>query len=391
MAAAVAPGTLDIHSGGIDLAFPHHDNELAQSEAFYECNQWVNYFLHAGHVHIEGLKMSKSLKNFITIKDALSRYTARQLRIMFLQHQWHAPVYYKESSMTTAVAVESTFSNFFMTTAAHLRTASAAPECSVGGEELKLMGQLAKVQKQVHLFLCDNFDTPNVLLQLQELVTGCNVYLQHCRHPNSYVLRMVSGYVGKILRIFGVWEANSDDLSDGGMVGNQSQSKYDSILMPVLTAVALYRDQVRAAARIGGGEQKEDFLRASDELRDKLGQFGVVFEDQAGGKGTLVKLMDPAAVAKQRSEAADREAEKLARKLEMAKINETKLAAKIAKAQVIPAEMFRDPSLYSQWDENGVPTHDATGLELGKNARKKLLKEFEVQAELHQKFLDGNL
>ena len=68
MASDILGATLDIHSGGIDLCFPHHDNELAKSEAFYENKQWVNYFLHAGHLHIEGQKMSKSLKNFITIK-----------------------------------------------------------------------------------------------------------------------------------------------------------------------------------------------------------------------------------------------------------------------------------------------------------------------------------
>jgi cysteinyl-tRNA synthetase len=59
---------MDIHSGGIDLCFPHHDNELAQSEAYFGNQQWVNYFLHAGHLDIEGQKMSKSLKNFITIQ-----------------------------------------------------------------------------------------------------------------------------------------------------------------------------------------------------------------------------------------------------------------------------------------------------------------------------------
>lgn len=68
MASAVLGSNMDIHSGGIDLAFPHHDNELAQSEAYYNCNQWVNYFLHTGHLHIEGMKMSKSLKNFLTIR-----------------------------------------------------------------------------------------------------------------------------------------------------------------------------------------------------------------------------------------------------------------------------------------------------------------------------------
>jgi len=84
MASAILGNNMDIHSGGIDLAFPHHDNEMAQSEvmkpihpfqnivltlsqAYHDCPAWVNYFLHTGHLHIEGLKMSKSLKNFITI------------------------------------------------------------------------------------------------------------------------------------------------------------------------------------------------------------------------------------------------------------------------------------------------------------------------------------
>lgn len=82
MASDVLGKGMDIHSGGVDLMFPHHDNELAQSEAsfaslvdcstdeeqaYHGCRQWVNYFLHTGHLHIEGLKMSKSLKNFITI------------------------------------------------------------------------------------------------------------------------------------------------------------------------------------------------------------------------------------------------------------------------------------------------------------------------------------
>jgi cysteinyl-tRNA synthetase len=67
MASEILGAEMDIHSGGVDLAFPHHDNELAQSEAYHECPGWVNYFLHTGHLHIEGLKMSKSLKNFITI------------------------------------------------------------------------------------------------------------------------------------------------------------------------------------------------------------------------------------------------------------------------------------------------------------------------------------
>jgi cysteinyl-tRNA synthetase len=68
MAGAIVGDGMDIHGGGIDLQFPHHDNELAQSEAHYKCHQWVNYFMHTGHLHVENMKMSKSLKNFLPIK-----------------------------------------------------------------------------------------------------------------------------------------------------------------------------------------------------------------------------------------------------------------------------------------------------------------------------------
>ena len=78
MAGALLPNPpLDIHTGGVDLKFPHHDNEVAQSEAYYENDCWVNHFWHTGHLHIAGRKMSKSLKNFITIKAILDRYNAR--------------------------------------------------------------------------------------------------------------------------------------------------------------------------------------------------------------------------------------------------------------------------------------------------------------------------
>jgi cysteinyl-tRNA synthetase len=133
---------MDIHSGGIDLRFPHHDNELAQSEAYYNKAQWVNYFLHAGHLHIEGLKMSKSLKNFITIQACgsdgrclslcfdsnasrsqacLARYSARQLRMLFLLHRYNEPMDYAEHSMAAVVEVERRFNEFFLNTRSFLR------------------------------------------------------------------------------------------------------------------------------------------------------------------------------------------------------------------------------------------------------------------------------
>jgi cysteinyl-tRNA synthetase len=106
MASQAFGSNMDIHSGGIDLAFPHHDNELAQSEAYHKCQQWVNYFLHTGHLSIEGQKMSKSLKNFITIREALKKYSARQLRLAFLTTAWDGPMDFKDDIMDEMKSLE---------------------------------------------------------------------------------------------------------------------------------------------------------------------------------------------------------------------------------------------------------------------------------------------
>lgn len=114
MASEILGSSMDIHSGGVDLAFPHHDNELAQSEAYFcEADKgehtWVRYFLHMGHLSIAGSKMSKSLKNFQTIEDALAtNYTSRSMRIVFLLGKWHDGVEISPEMRSHADSWEST-------------------------------------------------------------------------------------------------------------------------------------------------------------------------------------------------------------------------------------------------------------------------------------------
>jgi cysteinyl-tRNA synthetase len=112
---------IDIHAGGVDLQFPHHDNELAQAEAHFGCKQWVNYFLHSGHLSIllslslcknkiikitidsfqdiKGLKMAKTLKNFFTIKEILKDFTPRQLRLLFLLQSWENTMNFEDATI----------------------------------------------------------------------------------------------------------------------------------------------------------------------------------------------------------------------------------------------------------------------------------------------------
>lgn len=106
MASDICGPKLDIHTGGVDLKFPHHDNELAQSEAHFNSQEWIKYFLHTGHLTIAGCKMSKSLKNFITIRDALAKHTASQLRLAFLLHSWKDTLDYSDNTMEMATQFE---------------------------------------------------------------------------------------------------------------------------------------------------------------------------------------------------------------------------------------------------------------------------------------------
>lgn len=76
---------IDIHSGGIDLAFPHHENEEAQSCSYHGTDQWINYWIHTGHLYSKGdVKMSKSLKNTVSIESFLKNNTANEFRLLCL-------------------------------------------------------------------------------------------------------------------------------------------------------------------------------------------------------------------------------------------------------------------------------------------------------------------
>ncbi|KAF7645893.1 hypothetical protein LDENG_00196940 [Lucifuga dentata] len=123
IASSVFGSQLDIHSGGIDLAFPHHENEIAQSEAYHQCRQWGNYFLHSGHLHLKGSteKMSKSLKNYITIKDFLQSYPANEFRMFCLFTKYRAGIDYSDGSMQQARSSLETINNFFRDAEAYMK------------------------------------------------------------------------------------------------------------------------------------------------------------------------------------------------------------------------------------------------------------------------------
>ncbi|MEQ2288704.1 Cysteine--tRNA ligase, cytoplasmic, partial [Ameca splendens] len=390
MAGSILGESMDIHGGGFDLRFPHHDNELAQSEAFFENDYWVRYFLHTGHLTIAGCKMSKSLKNFITIKDALAKNTARQLRLAFLMHSWKDTLDYSSNTMESAVQYEKFMNEFFLNVKDILR----APTDLTGrfekweAAEVELNNSFYDRKSAVHQALCDNVDTRTAMEEMRVLVSHSNSYIAGRKssklRPNRLLLESIATYLTNMLKIFGAIEG-SDPI--GFPVGGQTVD-LESTVMPYLAVLSDFRENVRKIAR----EQKvTPLLQLCDVIRDNtLPELGVRLEDHEG-QPTVVKLVDKETLLKEKEEKKKMEEEKKRKKEEAARKKQEQEMAKLAKMKVPPCEMFRsEPDKYSRFDETGFPTHDAEGKELSKGQAKKLRKLYEAQEKLHNEYLQMN-
>ncbi|KAK9450843.1 tRNA synthetases class I (C) catalytic domain-containing protein [Limtongia smithiae] len=403
MASEVVGSQMDIHSGGIDLAFPHHDNELAQSEAYHECKQWVNYFLHTGHLHIEGLKMSKSLKNFITIREALEKYSARQLRLAFALTQWNNALDFKDGLLSEVRTVESTFSNFFAVVRALVADEATAvadgkhiPQ-RYGSRERQLYASLTQAQTEFHAALCDNLATPQALQILVGVVAKANVYLAAARAETSVqAVAEVARWVTRMLRVFGFDSREdsvigwTDDTSPPGATAaadGASTASVEQIAMPFLKVLSTFRDDVRKKA-IAKAPYSE-ILSSSDRVRDEyLLDLGVALDDRDDTQSALIKFVDKAELQRAKAEKDAKEKEKAERKARAKEEEERKLRERMNKGKVDPKTMFTSQtSMFSQFDEDGLPTHDAEGAELPKSRKKKLIKEYELQKKLHTEYL----
>lgn len=280
MASDVLGSRMDLHSGGIDLAFPHHDNELAQSEAYF-CEHghehtWVNYFLHMGHLSISGSKMSKSLKNFQTIKDALaSTYTARSMRIVFLLGRWNDGVEISLDMRTQAETWEATVNNFFTNTKSLL--AEVAGTTAVANGNVKalsisddkpqegLRADLEQAKKDVETALTNSFDTPQVMRAIAEVIRKANVHINtHKSDTDLPAVEATARWITKIVGILGL-DSNASPPYDGlGWASAAAAANLDPT-----TAVKPYKDVFQAVI---SGVQALD-LTASDTIAVSLSQY----------------------------------------------------------------------------------------------------------------------
>ena len=384
---------IDIHSGGEDLKFPHHDNELAQSEACFGCSQWVNYFTHTGHLHIEGLKMSKSLKNFVTIRQALEHSTARQLRIMFLLQAWDQPMSYSDQTIDDARSKETTLRSFFREVEALVRDDYLKQEVGwrMDDADHKLAEAYLSARQIVHESLLDNFNTKDAMAALLKVINEANAYLRTPNvRPSTLTLQAIAVYISQILKVFGVIDG-ADDFGFGSGADGKGDTVDGSGSESYIGAMVNFRESVRNAAleAAKGGDAKaaiQSILQICDGLRDNvLPALGVRLEDRPAG--TMWNLEDPTVMLREIADKSAKEKEIQIGKLEKQLIARGRELDKVKNSMVKPQDLFRTDE-FKEWDEDGAPITLVSGDALGGGQVKKKKKAIEKQAKAYQELME---
>uniref|UniRef100_A0A3B0MSF7 cysteine--tRNA ligase n=1 Tax=Theileria annulata TaxID=5874 RepID=A0A3B0MSF7_THEAN len=356
----------DIHSGGIDLRFPHHDNEIAQSEAYFDTNRWANYFLHFGHLHIHGLKMSKSLKNFITVKEMLTKYNKRQIRLLFLNSRYDSTLNFNSGpdGMDEPIAIDETFFNFFSTLNSKLSNLSLDQKWSE--DDLNLNKEFEKLKSNVHAAFLDNFDTPKVLSNLCKFISTVNTFMFDPKNQIKYTQALL--FKQYLYRILGVLKLVEPGCEYG--VENKSESSENE--KSLLNELVDLRQKTRAFAQATlknkvDSETTKELLKQCDRLRDQtLPNLGIILEDCDDGT-SVVKYKS---LKDQQLEKARKELKKEQR---LQDENE-----RLQRLSIPPEEFIHKtyPNKFGKLDENHLPLEYSDGTPISKSERKSIEKVF---------------
>ena len=255
MASDIFPEGMDIHSGGVDLKFPHHENEIVQARAALKIKDWVKYFIHSGHLEINGRKMSKSLKNFITIPEILKENSPRTVRLMFLLSPYDTTMIYHEEMIEMASSIEKKIFNF-------LSVCETMPDDFNGMGEIdrELQAILEKSKKEIRQYFSENFSFHKVLNTLSEVVTAYNRNIDSAK-PRT--IKVGAEYIKKILSCLGL------------AAGNEQVSDENAGAIQLITD---FRKDIRQLA-IGKAAYPK-FFDKCDEVREEVKKLGFLIEDK---------------------------------------------------------------------------------------------------------------
>ncbi|MYL72899.1 cysteine--tRNA ligase [Halobacillus litoralis] len=241
--------TIDIHAGGQDLTFPHHENEIAQSEA-HNGESFARYWMHNGYINIDNEKMSKSLGNFILAHDLVKKHDPQVIRFFMLSVQYRHPINFSDELLKGAKSSFDRIKNAYENIQHRKNSTMSLKE-----DQSEWLDKVAGYKEQFIKEMDDDFNTANAISVLFDLTKAANLYLQEEQTHE------------KVLTAF---EELFEELT--GVLGIQLQAQ-EELLDEEVDALIEERKQAR---------KNRDFARA-DEIRDELKDRSIILEDTSQG------------------------------------------------------------------------------------------------------------
>lgn len=242
--------TIDIHAGGEDLIFPHHENEIAQSEAANDA-PFAHYWLHNAFLNIDNKKMSKSKGNFFTVKDIASKYSLQVLRFFMLSAHYRSPINFSQELME---ASRNGLERILTAVYRLQEMAGKAGEKELSPEEKELLKTACTLQEKFEEAMDDDFNTADAVSAIFELVKEANIKITE--DSSKEAVEAVLGTIEVLCGVLGIITEKKDEILDAD-----------------IEALIEERQQAR---------KERNFARA-DEIRDTLLAKGIVLEDTREG------------------------------------------------------------------------------------------------------------
>lgn len=249
MARAHLGDTMDIHAGGQDLMFPHHENEIAQSEAMTG-KPFANYWMHNGYINIDNEKMSKSLDNFVLVNDIRKKIDPKVLRFFILSVHYRHPVNFSEELVNQARTGLERITTAYQNIRYRLETSA-----DLGDQSDVWLHKIDNIQKEFVTAMDDDFNTANGIAAIFELTRLANTYLLE-KNTASAVMQAFIDTFESLMNVLGITLAEEAELLDEDVE-------------------RLIEERLEA-------RKNRDFQRA-DDIRDELKEQGIILEDTAQG------------------------------------------------------------------------------------------------------------